>query len=257
MTAPPSGQPLLYYLHIFKNAGNTMREVLWRNRGAGEFIDVMLYRRMDQRRCPQTFDSQDDDVRELRDLITDNICDLSYVAADMPFGIHRYVPRPVRYLTVLREPVDRLISYWYFAYNARHQTKLQRSMWDVIEEHGFDVYAAVEKGGLIHYSNDQTRCVLGSDKIVLGADDLLAAQDLIAGSYDLVGTVARLGDFLRVLAGREGWQADWELPRLNVGDRSDRSLLPAGAIAAFRELNEIDAALYRWVEDTYLPAVIG
>lgn len=251
-----SERPLLYYMHIFKNAGNTMREVLWRNRGAGEFIDVMLYRRLDRRRRPQTFESPDEDVTELRDLITDNISVLSYVAADVPFGIHRYVSRPVRYLTVLREPVDRLISYWYFAYNARHDARPQRSMWDVIEEYDCDVYAAVEKGGLIQYSNDQTRCILGSEKIVLDGDDLRAAQDLIAGSYDLVGTVAGLGDFMRVLADRDGWRPDWAVPRLNAGDRSDRSILPAKAIAAFAELNQLDAALYRWVEKTYLPAVI-
>jgi hypothetical protein len=245
--------PLLYYVHIFKNAGSTMREVLWRNRGAGEFIDVMIRRRIDANGRAKTFDSPDGDVQELRSLIADNVGILSYVAADLPFGIHRHIPRPVRYVTVLREPVDRLTSYWYFA----HKLRLESPMWSTLEEYEFDVHAAVEKGGLIHYANDQTRCVLGSAKLVLEPDDLAAAKELIRTSYDLVGTVPRLDAVVRALSSRYGWRCNGRPPRLNVGDRADRSMLPARAVAAFRELNQLDAALYRWVEDVYLPAAIG
>jgi hypothetical protein len=112
-------ESLIYYLHIFKNAGNTMREMLWRNRADGEFIDEMIHGRLDSAGHPKSFDSNDEDITQLRQLIVDNAGILSYVACDLPYGIHKYLERPVRYLTVLREPVDRLTSYWYFAYNRR------------------------------------------------------------------------------------------------------------------------------------------
>jgi hypothetical protein len=244
--------PLLYYVHIFKNAGNTMREVLWRNRGPGEFIDVMIHGRLDASRAPKTFGSPDEDVRELLNLISGNVGVLSYVAADLPFGLHHHIARPVRYLALLREPVDRCTSYWYYAYKRR----AEGPMWSVLEEHGFDVAAAVEKSGLIQYSNDQVRCILGSSKLVMDTGDLSQAVEVIRASYDLVGTVTRLEDCLRLLAGRYGWRGLARTPRLNVGDRADQSLLPPRAAVAFHDLNEIDMALYRWVEDVYLPAVL-
>ncbi len=244
------GGPLTYYLHIFKNAGNTMREMLWRNRGQGEFIDEMVHGRLDQNGVPKTFDSEDHSIGQLRELIVDNAELLEYVTADLPYGIHRYLTRPVRYLALVREPVDRLTSYWYFAYKHRPRS----AMWDTLESYDFDVRAAVEAGGLIQYSNDQTRCLLGSTSLVLGADDLEEAKELIRTRYELIGTVRRLPDFLAELGRRFGWAAPApaDLPRLNASDRSDASVLPARAIAAFAELNEVDAGLYRWVEREYL-----
>jgi hypothetical protein len=40
--------------------------------------------------------------------------DLRAVAGHFKYGIHKYIPQPSAYVTVLREPVDRLASLYYF-----------------------------------------------------------------------------------------------------------------------------------------------
>jgi Sulfotransferase family len=32
----------------------------------------------------------------------------------MPFGLHKILPQPATYITVVREPIDRMISAFYF-----------------------------------------------------------------------------------------------------------------------------------------------
>ncbi len=36
------------------------------------------------------------------------------VVGHLPYGLHEFVPNPMDYITVLREPVDRLISHYYY-----------------------------------------------------------------------------------------------------------------------------------------------
>ncbi len=39
---------------------------------------------------------------------------IRYVAGHVPFGVHRMFDRPAKYITVLRHPVERVISLFYF-----------------------------------------------------------------------------------------------------------------------------------------------
>ena len=39
---------------------------------------------------------------------------IRYLSGHVPFGVHRVFDRPARYITVLRNPVERVVSSFYF-----------------------------------------------------------------------------------------------------------------------------------------------
>jgi hypothetical protein len=252
---PAAGRPdpLLCYIHINKNFGNTIRDVLDRNY-PGRLGEFMVHQRKSAATAgPKTVDSPDDDVRSAIAQVRQLGSVIDCVAINLPYGIHRALDRPVRYFTFLREPVERCISYWYWAYGRRGRGP--GSIWHTVESMDFDLARILETNALPQFRNDQTRFVTGTGNVQVTADDFAYAQHLIREKYAFVGAVERFAACHRLLAGRLGW-TDLRYGHLNPADRSDRSALPPRAGKLFREYNDVDVRLHRWLVDTFLPSVV-
>ena len=52
--------------------------------------------------------------RTLKRFVKDIREDYQFVRGHVPYGLHRFTNRPVRYITFLRDPIDRAISFYYF-----------------------------------------------------------------------------------------------------------------------------------------------
>jgi hypothetical protein len=240
---------LLCYVHINKNSGNTVRDVLRRNY-PGRLYESLLGRRTSTLTGdPVTVDAPDVPVRELVEAARRAQGIVDCLAVNLPYGIHRRLDRPVRYFTLLREPVQRCVSYWYWAHHR------QGPLWRAFEAMDRDLSRILADARFPQFRNDQTRFITGTASAEVTWDDLDRAKDLIGTEYAFVGAVERFADSHRMLADRLGW-ADRRYAHLNHADRADAALLPAAATRLFREHNEIDSELHRWLLDVYLPRVL-
>ena len=89
----------LIFLHIPKAGGQTVRRILERQYGAGIYtIPVPAGPKLDRFLALPA-----DEKRKIKAL-----------QGHMHFGLHLEMPVPCTYMTFLREPVDRAISYYYF-----------------------------------------------------------------------------------------------------------------------------------------------
>ena len=80
-------------------------------------------------------------------------CRLRYVAGHVPMGIHRELDRPAKYFTVIRNPIDRVVSYFFFLIQM-DQPLLKEGRPITFEEF-------VESDDDIHLHDYQTRIVSG------------------------------------------------------------------------------------------------
>ena len=91
-------EPLLIFIHIPKTAGETFNMVLQRHY-PGE----------------ATFDSPSVPfsvvIEQLDNLSEQRKASVGCITGHIPFGLHRYLDQEVRYFTILRDPVDRVISH--------------------------------------------------------------------------------------------------------------------------------------------------
>lgn len=201
---------------------------------------------------------------------------LRLVMGHFDVGIHDHLPGPSRYVTMLREPMDRLVSlYDYFRTGsfpagtgaARQHARL------VAEDIAIDAYAFDVKHP--RWDNQMVRMLSGRGNVAFGTcdEDLLAeAVENIETRFSGVllqermeasmGVLAELtGRALPTLAGRqrrEGrlWRiaarASSEVRWQNATrDRRRVSEIDAAALERMRDLNRFDIELYRFAEQRF------
>jgi Sulfotransferase family len=238
--------PLICYVHINKNAGNSIIEALYRNYPDRFRQFLVSGRRSADAAGAKTVDSGDDDVRRVLDDIRGEQRRLSAIALNLPVGLHRKLDREVTYFTLMRAPVDRCVSYWYWAYKKRETGNLWATL-----------VAGIGRGDLpLQFRNDQTRFLSGTGDVELTRDHLELAKKTIVERFAFVGAVERFDDCQQVLVRRLGW-TDPARHHLNRGDRPEQALLPAFATDLFAAANALDQELYTWLTRTYLPPLLN
>ncbi len=156
---------------------------------------------------------------------------------------------PTRYsLTVLRHPVDRLLSHYYFSRNQVPKRGGNPTV-ELAKRLTLDEYIACdvpEVAALLR--NDQTMHFLpmkwdGSSS--LSGEEKLTAAKAALGEYDLVGAFEEFDEFVHVLCCDVGWPPISEVPRVNVTQgRAAVEAIDTKSRARLEELNVLDIALY-------------
>lgn len=229
---------LFVYLHLPKTGGNTVRVVLSCVFGDAAWRDLHLPSRVD----PDAFASR---AAAEEAAVEAAAADprVGGIAIDSGFGIHCYTRRQVRYLASVREPHSRLVSYWNFAFRTRND----KPRWAVYEQYGLDVRAIVESQVDPGLENDQVRALSGAGAEALGEEHLQMAITNIRSGIEYVFRTEHLDTELPGYL-RQVWHPHWEVPRVNVGGRTEPVHLSAKAMGYLLDRNRLDIALYDWFD---------
>jgi hypothetical protein len=137
-------------------------------------------------------------VRNQQFLSLDNVSDeqlsvCDYLSGHFPFGIHHRLTRPCLYVTLLRDPVARLLSNVRFG--------LDRGRWT----RDTPVDSLIEQGRLI--DNLQTRQIagIGDRAAPCTAATLTTALENLRSHYAVVGITERFDDALKALITLLDW----------------------------------------------------
>jgi hypothetical protein len=158
--------------------------------------------------------------------------DLRAVIGHFWFGLHEHVARPYRYITALRDPVERVLSLYYY-------TRLHEST-------TLDAFLA--EPPFREVDNDQTRRIAGVDPEVGECTEAMlqkAKENL--RRFAVAGTIERLDEMLVLFKRRLGWQDPFVYQPRNVNpERPPAASLPRATIAAIRRRNELDFELWHY-----------
>lgn len=162
--------------------------------------------------------------------------DLRAVVGHFWFGLHEHVARPYLYVTLLRDPVERVVSLYYYA-------KLHETM--SLEEF-------VRAPPFKEVDNDQTRRIAGVNPAVGGCTraTLDAARENLRRRFAVVGTTERMEETLALLNLKLGWSREVvSFPRNVNAARPASATLPRETIEAVRGCNELDFELWRFASE--------
>lgn len=240
--APSSGQqdqrksPLAIFVHLPKTAGITVANVLRRQYGERSFLN--LYR--DRDRLLTKYVNLPVKARERYKVARGHV----------GYGIHETLGESnYLYFTILRDPISRVISHYYFHVNypLKHQLLLVRR----IAEENIDLKTYVSDVlALKDIDNYQTRLLVGEEEGLSAdfgtcpPDFLERAKHHLDKEFVAVGVTERFDETLLVLQKILGWKMPLYISK-NVGKKrpKDTSIAP-DVRNAIAQRNQLDIALY-------------
>lgn len=149
------------------------------------------------------------------------------------YGLHQHFKRPYSYFTILRDPIDRTVSLYYYLrsiegkdYDKYREMTLQQFVENKIE------------------ANIQTILLAGED----GKESLLKAVRNLTKMCDVVGTTDQFNETLYLLKKRYSWQ-DVFYEKVNVTkQRKQLTQIPQETIEKIKEVHYKDVILYHFAE---------
>lgn len=223
----------LIFVHIPKTGGTTLDQVLnreangrvyWLSGGAREAM------------------------QRLSEMPSEQITQYDLFAGHLPWGLHSVLPTPCHYVTMLRHPVERLVSHYFHV----HGEPEHRSYKQIVEG-GMSLLDFVTSDITLEVDNLQTRFVAGleaNDATPLDgcSEELLSiAKQNIQDSFVGVGVQEWFDHSLLLLSDTLGWkhQPFYVSQRVNSSRPREREIDTEvrGAILA---RNQMDVQLHEW-----------
>ena len=232
---PLPSAPVVLFLHVPKAGGQTLGEYVYNQCRAPSkrepdaldagvaFLDYGFFKGADNSVPAQ-----------VRGLLARR--DWRAVVGHFSFGLHEHVARESTYVTILRDPVERVASLYYFL-------KLRETM-SLAEFAASPPFAEVD--------NDQTRRLAGADPPVGGctAETLRAAKENLRRHFAVAGTTERFDETLILLKRKLGWNREIvSYPRNVNAERPPTRTLAPEVVAAVRRRNELDFELWRYANE--------
>jgi hypothetical protein len=222
------------FLHVPKTAGTSLHWI----------IDRQYPRRSDYWLTRDNLD-----LDKLKGMSTARRAEIRMLRGHFWYGVHEYIPRPTTYFTVLREPIDRVISFYY---NKRRLRQYPDR--DAILAQEMSLQAYVQSRVTLQTNNFATRMISGSwgtPEQRCDEETLAQAKKNLAERFAVVGLTERFDETILLLKRRFGWRNVFYL-RHNVNPlRPELASIPGEVLGLLREHNQLDLELYAFAKELF------
>jgi hypothetical protein len=220
-------QPLLVFVHIRKTAGYSLRKILLEQYGGRNHVRLLR----------NFFTRPEESLEMVQTIAADPPEDLQVAHGHILFWPQIEWDDSVRFFTVLRDPVERTISHYYWI-RARNPS------------FGMTLAEALAAGQI--HDNLQTRVLAANDAPI--GETPAEALDQAKASLDrfaVVGLTERFDETLALLTREFGWRRTL-YERANVTrSRKPRDELDAETLALIERHNALDIELYRLAAERF------
>ena len=237
----PTLQEAVILLHIPKTAGRTLHHIIARRFPKDAVYDTFGFDRTSRGRSR---------IAELKELPEEDRARIRYVRLHPgPFGLHEYFPQPCSYVTLLRDPVDRLLSSYFFILRSPY-------LHNYIRDEATSECMTLEDFARSR-TNVQIRMVSGvaGDSLTysgtLPSDVMAISKRNIQEHFAFVGLVESFDESLALLNRAFGW-TNTLYTRENVAKKRPRKEdIPKDTLRLIESCNEVDIELYEWARHEF------
>lgn len=225
------------FLHIPKTGGTTLRHILERC-----YRRDQIYTFKDQGFLSQieNFKKFPPEKREAYRLI----------AGHLSFGFHRYLPGHSSYITLLREPIARVLSFYYYA-----RSYPEHYLYSTLREDqpGLKGLLRQRTAHTHEFFNLQTCMIAGDewDDPERPADRaaLERAKQNLASHFQVVGLTEEFDPTLRLLSDKFGWKIGFYRKRNITRRKPEAEMVDPEVSELLRGANALDIELYQFARE--------
>jgi hypothetical protein len=217
---------MLIFVHLPKTAGTTLARIIERNYGSAAVLSL--------------YGSSTGE--ELATMSAAALAQFRAVMGHFSFGAHRFLPTPSPYITMLREPVDRVISHYYFV---RRQP--EHYLYDTARR--LTLRDFVVECGTEEPNNDQTRLLAGHCGPVrsraLDDEMLVTAKRNLRDHVVVTGISEHFDESVVLMKRRLGWRTPFYSSENVSSGRPPRGQIDVETLQVVEAYNQLDLDLYR------------
>ena len=229
--------PILIFLHLPKTGGSSLGHALHRqySRSAKYLVDGVQPGRS---------------VDALLALSEQERRRFHCISGHIPFGLHRHLPDPAVYTTLIRDPVERLISHYHHVLN-----ETAHYLHEQVAGTGMSLHDYVAGDLSLELRDDQVRSLSGIGFARWDARDLevdaavyAAAIENIEAHFPVVGVTERFEPSLLLMQTAFRWGNVFYTRRKVGRGRPEREAVAPETIEAIRRRNRYDMQLHAYVQ---------
>jgi Sulfotransferase family len=237
--------PVLLHLHIPKSAGTALNECIlevcrhpeWSSSEGGRLASGVYY-------APVSIEGQFVPDEHARTILRRD--DLRAVVGHFSFGLHEFIDKSSTYVTVLRRPLDRIVSLYHHVLRWDHE-----SVHEEVITRGMSLEDFATDLPFTEIDNAQT-CRIAGVQVAFGRCDrslLDRAQNNLSERFAMVGLTERLAESVVLMKHRLAWPRLPAIKEINVNDAKPQDeAVPASVIDRILERNQLDLELYAFAE---------
>lgn len=226
------------FQHIPKAAGSTLNSILKR-----EYTAEQTYSLVGNGGAREA---------EFAQLPVEFLARIRLIKGHLYFGIHRRLPNPFTYITILRHPVDRVVSHYHYV-----KRSPKHYLYDRVTSTKMTLEEYVSTGISLELDNGQVRTLVGpeNERVAYGcctSTMLKQAQRHLREFYSVVGIAERFDETLMLMRRLLQWRnTPFYAPRNVTRSRPRLSTLSPSVLRTIELHNAIDLELYEMAANEF------
>jgi Sulfotransferase family len=228
----PHRNETLIFLHIPKTGGSTIYKVLERQ-----------YSRA------QTLRLESSQIARFKTLPAAQHGRYRLIQGHLYFGLHRFVPGASTYMTFLRRPVERVLSFYYYA-----RSTPDHYLYSQLVTERLDLKTLLARELTSELCNGQTRQLAGDEwedpqRVVTRAALDRAQANLT--HFRVVGLLEKFDASLLLLRRAFGWHWPFYVKENVTKEKPDETFLDPETRGLIEEANRLDLELYEYARKLF------
>jgi hypothetical protein len=227
-----SKETTLLFLHIPKCAGTTLTEEILVKRFSSK--EIIVFYELGTTALIDRLKAMSKREQQM----------VKCIAGHFAYGIHKfYLARPCSYITVLREPIDRVVSHYYYVLR-----RTDHYMHKEVTEKEISLKQYVESGLSTEMDNGQTRILAGIGQGVpfgKSSEAMLEKAREHLDQCDAVGITEEFNGFLELLGHKTGWAISGIADKNVTANRAQLHNLDKDTMDVIKHFNRFDMELYQ------------
>ena len=223
------------FIHIPKTGGSTLHSVINRNYRSRSLLNV----------------KNDREAEKIAELNVNNLKKIQVVKGHMAFGHHKHFPNPkdFTYITMLRDPVKRIISNYYFILS-----RPQHYLHHELSSNNYSLKDYVQSGIVNNTENAQVRLLGNCIYVPHGKIDrtmLEQAKKNIKTHFYLASVNQFFDETILFLKEEFQWKFSFYVRQNVTGHGVKPSDLDQDTLATIKAYNSLDMELYDLVKEDF------